>query len=121
MYRLPLSTFPLYPLPFAAPKSPFTPRNLGSQQHNWFDQHTANLTVTTYTLRLKPERCRRAYNTKTAGNQIEFKEIAPMSKAMKYAEKAAVYAALGAWVVYERLNRISPNPGFTPSGAKNRF
>ena len=32
-----------------------------------------------------------------------------MSKAMKYAEKAAVYAAQGAWVVYERLNRISPN------------
>src|ERR1700757_2545981 len=37
-----------------------------------------------------------------------------MSKAMKYAEKAAVYAAKGAWVVYERLNRISPNPSFTP-------
>ncbi|HEY1581219.1 MAG TPA: radical SAM protein, partial [Terracidiphilus sp.] len=37
-----------------------------------------------------------------------------MSKAMKYAEKAAVYAAKGAWVVYERLNRISPNASFTP-------
>src|ERR1051325_6097152 len=37
-----------------------------------------------------------------------------MSKAVKYAEKAAVYAAKGAWVVYERLNRISPNPSFTP-------
>ena len=37
-----------------------------------------------------------------------------MSKAIKYAEKAAVYAAKGAWVVYERLNRISPNPAFTP-------
>ncbi len=37
-----------------------------------------------------------------------------MSKAMKYAEKAAVYAAKGAWVVYERFNRISPNPSFTP-------
>ena len=37
-----------------------------------------------------------------------------MSKAVKYAEKAAVYAAKGAWVVFERLNRISPNPGFTP-------
>ena len=33
---------------------------------------------------------------------------------MKYAEKAAVYAAKGAWAVYERLNRISPNPSFTP-------
>jgi hypothetical protein len=32
-----------------------------------------------------------------------------MSKAIKYAEKAAVYAAQGAWVVFERLNRISPN------------
>ena len=37
-----------------------------------------------------------------------------MSKAIKYAEKAAVYAAKGAWVVFERLNRISPNPSFTP-------
>jgi uncharacterized radical SAM superfamily Fe-S cluster-containing enzyme len=37
-----------------------------------------------------------------------------MSKAMKYAEKAAVYAAKGAWFFYDRLNRISPNPSFTP-------
>ena len=37
-----------------------------------------------------------------------------MPKAVKYAEKAAVYAAKGAWVVFERLNRISPNAGFTP-------
>src|ERR1700687_5919 len=37
-----------------------------------------------------------------------------MSKAMKYAEKAAVYAAKGAWGVFERFNRISPNPSFTP-------
>src|SRR5580704_1815784 len=37
-----------------------------------------------------------------------------MSKTVKYAEKAAVYAAKGAWVVYERLNRISPNASFTP-------
>jgi len=37
-----------------------------------------------------------------------------MPKAIKYVEKAAVYAAKGAWVVYERLNRISPNPSFTP-------
>jgi len=39
-----------------------------------------------------------------------------MPKAIKYVEKAAVYAAKGAWVVYERLNRISPNPGLRPSG-----
>ena len=37
-----------------------------------------------------------------------------MSKTIKYAEKAAVYAAKGAWAVFERLNRISPNPSFTP-------
>ena len=37
-----------------------------------------------------------------------------MSKTVKYVEKAAVYAAKGAWVVFERLNRISPNPSFTP-------
>ena len=33
---------------------------------------------------------------------------------MKYAEKAAVYAAKGAWAVFDRLNSISPNPSFTP-------
>src|SRR3954453_16301466 len=37
-----------------------------------------------------------------------------MGKAIKYAEQVAVYAAQGAWAVYERLNRISPNPSFTP-------
>jgi uncharacterized radical SAM superfamily Fe-S cluster-containing enzyme len=37
-----------------------------------------------------------------------------MAKAIKYVEKAAVYAAQGAWVVFERLNRISPNDAFTP-------
>jgi uncharacterized radical SAM superfamily Fe-S cluster-containing enzyme len=37
-----------------------------------------------------------------------------MSKAIKYAEKAVVYAARGAWIVYDRLNRISQNPSFTP-------
>jgi hypothetical protein len=40
-----------------------------------------------------------------------------MPKAIKYVEKAAVYAAKGAWVVYERLNRISPNASFTPKWA----
>ena len=37
-----------------------------------------------------------------------------MAKAVKYAEKAVVYAAKGAWVVFERLNRISPNPSIHP-------
>ena len=37
-----------------------------------------------------------------------------MPKAIKYVEQAAVYAAKGAWVVFERMNRISPNAGFTP-------
>jgi hypothetical protein len=37
-----------------------------------------------------------------------------MAKAIKYAEKAVVYAAKGAWVVFEKLNRISPNDSFTP-------
>ena len=37
-----------------------------------------------------------------------------MSKAVKYAEKAVTLAAQGAWAVFERLNRISPNPSFTP-------
>jgi uncharacterized radical SAM superfamily Fe-S cluster-containing enzyme len=38
-----------------------------------------------------------------------------MSKAVKYTEKAVVYAAKAAWFVYDRLNRISPNPAFTPA------
>src|SRR5579864_7964187 len=37
-----------------------------------------------------------------------------MAKAVKYVEQAAVYAARGMWVLFERLNRISPNPSFTP-------
>src|ERR1700760_1092481 len=37
-----------------------------------------------------------------------------MGKATNYVEKIAVYAAKGAWVMYKRLNRISPNPSFTP-------
>src|ERR1700745_2975698 len=37
-----------------------------------------------------------------------------MSKAVKYAERAVTMAAQGAWSVFERLNRISPNPSFTP-------
>src|SRR5271169_73502 len=40
-----------------------------------------------------------------------------MPKAIKYVEKAAVYAARGAWVVFERLNRISPNASFIPKWA----
>ncbi|HKS76129.1 MAG TPA: radical SAM protein, partial [Terriglobales bacterium] len=37
-----------------------------------------------------------------------------VANAIKYAEKVAVYAARGAWAVFERLNQISPNPSFTP-------
>src|ERR1700755_1893516 len=37
-----------------------------------------------------------------------------MSKAVKYAERAVTIAAQGAWSVFERLNRISPNASFTP-------
>ena len=37
-----------------------------------------------------------------------------MRKPIKYVEKAAVTAAKGAWVVFDRLNRISPNPSPTP-------
>jgi uncharacterized radical SAM superfamily Fe-S cluster-containing enzyme len=37
-----------------------------------------------------------------------------MRKPIKYVEKAAVAAAKGAWVVFDRLNRISPNPSPTP-------
>src|SRR5215475_2725253 len=37
-----------------------------------------------------------------------------MHKPVKYVEKAVTVAARGAWVVFDRLNSISPNPSFTP-------
>jgi uncharacterized radical SAM superfamily Fe-S cluster-containing enzyme len=35
-------------------------------------------------------------------------------KPIKYVEKALTYVAKGAWVVFDRLNHIHPNPSFTP-------
>ena len=37
-----------------------------------------------------------------------------MRKPIKYAEKVAVAAAKGVWFVFDRLNRINPNPSPTP-------
>src|SRR6201997_4552535 len=37
-----------------------------------------------------------------------------MRKPIKYVEKAVVTAAKGAWVVFDRVNRINPNPSPTP-------
>jgi uncharacterized radical SAM superfamily Fe-S cluster-containing enzyme len=37
-----------------------------------------------------------------------------MYRPIKYVEKGLSYAARGTWVVFERLNRIRPNPSFTP-------
>ncbi|HXG92185.1 MAG TPA: radical SAM protein [Blastocatellia bacterium] len=37
-----------------------------------------------------------------------------MHKPIKYAEKGLTYVAKGAWFVFEKLNRIKPNPSFTP-------
>ena len=37
-----------------------------------------------------------------------------MHKPIKYVEKAITVAANGAWFAFERLNRINPNPSFTP-------
>jgi len=37
-----------------------------------------------------------------------------MHRPVKYVEKAITYAAKGAWFVFERANRIRPNPSFTP-------
>ncbi len=37
-----------------------------------------------------------------------------MHKPVKYVEKAVTYAAKGAWVVFDKLNSINPNPSFTP-------
>src|ERR1700677_3959456 len=37
-----------------------------------------------------------------------------MSRAVKYSERAVTILAQGAWSVFERVNRINPNPSFTP-------
>jgi uncharacterized radical SAM superfamily Fe-S cluster-containing enzyme len=37
-----------------------------------------------------------------------------MHKPIKYVEKALTLGAKGAWAVFERVNRIKPNPSFTP-------
>ena len=37
-----------------------------------------------------------------------------MHKPIKYVEKGLTVAAAGAWAVFERLNKINPNPSFTP-------
>lgn len=37
-----------------------------------------------------------------------------MHRPIKYFEKGLTYAAGAAWAVFERLNRIRPNPAFTP-------
>src|SRR5436190_2881407 len=38
-----------------------------------------------------------------------------MHKPIKYAEKAATYAAGAAWIVFDKLNQIGQNPGFIPA------
>src|SRR5436853_2178086 len=38
-----------------------------------------------------------------------------MHKPIKYAEKAVTLAASAAWVVFDKLNQISQNPGFVPN------
>jgi 7,8-dihydro-6-hydroxymethylpterin dimethyltransferase len=37
-----------------------------------------------------------------------------MRKPIKYVEKAAVLAAQGTWMIFDRLNRVKPNPSPTP-------
>jgi len=37
-----------------------------------------------------------------------------MHKPVKYVEKAVTIAAKGAWVVFDKINSINPNPSFTP-------
>jgi uncharacterized radical SAM superfamily Fe-S cluster-containing enzyme len=41
-----------------------------------------------------------------------------MHKPVKYVEKGLTYAARGAWVIFDALNSIRPNEGFTPSWAE---
>ena len=37
-----------------------------------------------------------------------------MHKPVKYVEKAVTVAATGVWAIFERLNRVNPNPSPTP-------
>ena len=37
-----------------------------------------------------------------------------MHKPVKYAEKGLTYVARGGWAIFERFNRVRPNPSFTP-------
>src|SRR6185312_14712098 len=37
-----------------------------------------------------------------------------MHKPIKYVEKAVTYGAKGVWAIFERMNRVSPNPSPTP-------
>jgi uncharacterized radical SAM superfamily Fe-S cluster-containing enzyme len=37
-----------------------------------------------------------------------------MHKPVKYAEKGLTYVARGGWAIFERFNRVKPNPSFTP-------
>src|SRR5215475_12652419 len=43
-----------------------------------------------------------------------FRKREDMHKPIKYVEKAVTIGAKGAWVVFDRLNRIRPNPSPTP-------
>src|SRR5262245_38763910 len=45
---------------------------------------------------------------------LEFRGAIIMHRPVKYFEKCLTYAAGAAWAVFERLNRIRPNPSFTP-------
>src|SRR5437879_6494555 len=40
-----------------------------------------------------------------------------MHKPVKYVEKAVTVAATGAWAVFERLNRVKPNPSTKPKAS----
>ena len=43
-----------------------------------------------------------------------------MHKPIKYVEKAVAVAANAAWIVFDKLNQINPNPSFTPNGPTSR-
>src|SRR5690348_6325351 len=53
----------------------------------------------------------------TAAGQAEWpkRSRTKMHKPIKYVEKALTYAAGAAWTVFDKLNQISPNPGFKPA------
>src|SRR3954454_5580434 len=61
-----------------------------------------------------PRSRRPCYTNEATDRKRNLKEQERMHKPVKYAEKVLTLGARAAWSVFERVNRIKQNPGFTP-------